>query len=61
MGPRMADQRNTSMAGGSLLAFSIIGGAVAGVIVGQPSIGFLAGTGIGILLLVLVWLLSRRR
>jgi len=43
-----------------VLAISIIAGAVAGVIVGQPSIGFLAGTGAGILLAILFWLNERR-
>ena len=48
-------------AGGSILAISIIAGTVAGVIVGQPSIGFLVGTGAGLLLLTLFWLHERRR
>ena len=50
-----------TQAGGFILAASIIAGTVAGVIVGQPSIGFLAGTGTGLLLLVLFWLGERRR
>lgn len=48
-------------AGGSILAISIIAGTVAGVIVGQPSIGFLVGTGAGVLLALLFWLAERRR
>ena len=48
-------------AGGSILAISIIAGTVAGVIVGQPSIGFLVGTGAGALLALLFWLNDRRR
>ena len=48
-------------AGGSILAISIIAGTVAGVIVGQPSIGFLVGTAAGLLLLFLFWLHERRR
>ncbi len=48
-------------AGGSILAISIIAGTVAGVIVGQPSIGFLVGTAAGLLLLILFWLHERRR
>jgi hypothetical protein len=31
------------------------------VILGQPSIGFLAGTGTGIAIAVLLWLRDRRR
>jgi len=48
-------------AGGALLALSLLAGALIGVFVGQPSVGFLAGAGIGLLLLTLVWLLDRRR
>jgi uncharacterized membrane protein len=50
-----------NQAGGSILAISIIAGTVAGVIVGQPSIGFLVGAATGLLLLVLFWLHERRR
>jgi hypothetical protein len=46
--------------GGSLLAFSIIGGTLAGVIAGQPSIGFLGGTALGLVLLIIIWLKNRR-
>ena len=48
-------------AGGCLLALSILAGGIAGVAWRQPSIGLLAGLGAGLLLLVLVWLLDRRR
>lgn len=44
-----------------MLAIAIVGGAVAGVIVGQPSIGVLAGTAAGILIATLFWLGERRR
>ena len=47
-------------AGGALLAFAILAGVAAGVLEGQPSIGFLAGLGIGLVLLALVWLWERR-
>lgn len=49
------------MAGGFLFAISIIAGLVVGTIYREPSIGMLAGVGIGIALMVLVWLLDRRR
>lgn len=49
-----------AQAGGSILAGAIIAGVVGGVLVGQPSIGFLVGTGIGILIAVLLWLRDRR-
>lgn len=47
-------------AGGSLLALAIIAGAVIGTAGGQPTIGALAGFGIGALLFLLVWLAGRR-
>ena len=50
-----------AQAGGSILAISIIAGTVAGVIVGQPSIGFLVGAGAGALLALLFWMQDRRR
>jgi hypothetical protein len=57
----MASDPGFPRAGGALLALSIVAGAVTGVFLGQPSIGFLAGTGIGLVLLGLVWLADRRR
>jgi hypothetical protein len=56
----MAEPR-TPRAGGALLALSILAGTTAGVIKGQASIGFLAGLGVGLALLVLVWALDKRR
>ena len=53
-------RRGTGFAGGSLLALGIIGGAAIGVANGQPSIGVLAGLGVGILLFLLVGLTTRR-
>ena len=50
-----------TQAGGFILAVSIIAGTVVGVVVGQPSIGFLAGAGAGTLLALLFWLAERRR
>jgi hypothetical protein len=47
-------------AGGSLLAIAILLGTLIGAILGQPSIGFLAGTGLGVILLGLIWLGERR-
>jgi uncharacterized membrane protein len=57
----MSQRTHYSRAAGSMLAISIIAGAVAGVIVGQPSIGFLVGLGAGVLLAILFWLNDRRR
>lgn len=47
--------------GGALLAFAILAGVFAGVLLGQPSLGFLAGLAAGLALLALVWLRDRRR
>lgn len=57
----MAPDRKATRSGGVLLALSLLAGALIGVFAGQPSIGFLAGAGIGLVLLTLVWLLDRRR
>ena len=57
VGPGRSDARS----GGSLLAISIIAGAVGGTLAGEPSIGLLAGAGVGLALLLLVWLIDRRR
>lgn len=50
----------TPKAGGFLLAMSIIAGVMIGGFLGQPSVGFLTGTGVGLLLLLAVWLRDRR-
>ncbi|MGE0180546.1 MAG: hypothetical protein AB7O91_12090 [Sphingomonas sp.] len=48
-------------AGGVLLAAAILGGVVIGSALGQPSIGFLAGLGIGLIALILIWAGDRGR
>jgi hypothetical protein len=50
-----------SQAGGVILATAILAGTVAGIIVGEPSIGFLVGLAAGGLLTTLFWLNERRR
>jgi uncharacterized membrane protein len=57
----MSRRTRTTQAAGSVLAISILAGAVAGVIVGQPSIGFLVGLGAGVLITLLFWLNERSR
>ena len=56
----MAQRRRITRAAGSMMAISIVAGAVAGIIVGQPSIGVLAGTGAGVAIAILFWLNERR-
>ncbi|MEI6486921.1 MAG: hypothetical protein WCO11_11720 [Sphingomonadales bacterium] len=46
--------------GGVFVAFGLIGGAIAGVIVGQPSLGLLAGLGLGVAAAILIALADRR-
>ncbi|MBY0282833.1 MAG: hypothetical protein K2W81_02575 [Sphingomonas sp.] len=53
--------RPASMAGGVLIAIGAVFGAFAGATRGQPSIGFLIGLGIGIVLATGIWLLDRAR
>ncbi|MEA3008643.1 MAG: hypothetical protein QOJ91_335 [Sphingomonadales bacterium] len=57
----MSQPTRSAQAAGFILAISILIGAVAGIIVGQPSIGFLAGLGTGLLVTVAFWLKERRR
>lgn len=56
----MNAKRRYGQAGGAILAVSIIAGTVAGIIIGQSSIGFLVGTAAGILLLAMFWLKDRK-
>lgn len=58
MGP---DMQRTTQAGGCFLAIFILGGFVYGLISQNPMKGVLIGTGLGIALAVLVWLLDRMR
>ena len=53
--------RKNAQAGGCLLTFGILAGVMAGLFLGQPSIGFLAGSAAGLVLLLIVWLIDRRR
>ena len=57
----MANPSRTPMAGGFLLALSVLIGSVAGALQGQASIGFVAGFGVGLVLLLAVWLIDRAR
>ena len=48
-------------AGGALLAGAILLGVVGGTWAGEPSIGFLAGLGVGLALVAGLWLAERPR
>jgi hypothetical protein len=54
-------QRRFTQAGGCFLAAAILGGFVYGVATEQPMKGVLIGTGIGIGVALLTWLLDRAR
>ena len=47
-------------AGGVLIAFGAIAGAVIGLIEDQPTLGLLIGLGAGVLAAVAIWWRSRR-
>jgi hypothetical protein len=49
------------LGGGCLLSLCLIGGVILGVQKGQPSLGLLAGLGVGTFLAVLVWAWDRSR
>jgi hypothetical protein len=49
------------MAGGAPLALLILAGVVIGGLMGQPSIGLLAGTAIGILVALWIWRADARK
>lgn len=51
----------TPMAGGFLLAVSLVVGTVLGAGQGQASLGFVAGFGVGLVLALAVWLIDRRK
>lgn len=57
----MSQRTRSTQAAGFILAISILAGAVAGAIAGQPSIGFLAGLAAGLGIAILFWLSERRR
>jgi uncharacterized membrane protein (Fun14 family) len=56
-----AMQRPNVRAGGCFLTIGILAGFVVGLAIRNPMKGVLAGTGIGILVAVLLWLIDRRR
>ena len=52
--------RPNPKAGGCFLTLCILGGAIAGLAINNPMKGVLAGTGLGILIAVVLWLADRR-
>ena len=52
---------NAPAAGGCMLALGLIGGAIAGAMLGQPSKGFIVGGIAGVAVAVMLFLIDRRR
>jgi len=50
----------TTNAGGLFLMLAIVAGTAWGLATGRAMLGVLSGTGVGILLALIVWLLDRR-
>lgn len=57
----MANASRNSMAGGFLLAVSILVGAFVGIVKQQASLGLVVGLSVGIVLAIVIWLVDRRR
>ncbi|PCD02696.1 hypothetical protein COC42_15035 [Sphingomonas spermidinifaciens] len=58
----MADPRPSRgpVAGGAILALTIMAGVVVGVALRQPSIGLLGGIAVGTVISILIWRRDRR-
>lgn len=59
--PPSPPPRRAPAAGGVLIAAGAIIGTFAGAVRGQPSLGFLGGLTIGVLLAIAIWLGDRAR
>lgn len=59
----MSGTENSSprLAGGIFIALGLLGGAIAGVAMDQPSAGMVIGLGAGAAIAILVWLYDRKR
>ena len=55
----MSKGRPEPTGAGAIIAFLILGGTIGGGLMGQPSIGLLAGAGAGVLVALLLWLRER--
>ena len=56
-----AENDRGPLAGGCLMCIALLAGAIFGVWQGQPSIGVLGGFGVGLVLLILIWLWDRKK
>ena len=53
--------KRAPMAGGCLLTICILAGFPIGLSIGNPMKGILIGTGVGIALAIVTWLIDRQR
>lgn len=53
-------RKSEAKGAGAIIAGMIMVGVIGGIVAGQPSIGFLAGAGAGVLIALLFWLKERR-
>lgn len=59
-GPYIGKER-TGLGGGVFIAIFPIIGAIVGGLMGQPSIGLLAGLALGIITAIAIWLVDRNK
>lgn len=57
----MSQGRKNPTGAGAFIALLILGGAIGGGLLGQPSIGLLTGLALGVLLALVIWLRERNR
>jgi hypothetical protein len=57
----MTNGKKEPTGAGAIIAFLILGGAIGGGMLGQPSIGLLVGAGAGVLIALLLWLRERNK
>ncbi len=55
------ENRKNKFAGGIFIAIGMLGGAVVGVMLDQPSAGMVIGLGLGFAVAGIVWLIDSRR
>ena len=55
----MTKGRKNPTGAGAIIALLILGGAIGGGLMGQPSAGLLAGAALGALIALLLWLRER--
>lgn len=57
----MSKAKHNPTGAGAIIALLILAGAIGGGMMGQPSIGLLAGLALGILIALLLYLRDRRK